>query len=62
MRVLILTCNTGEGHNSCAKAIKIKISEIFSCYGVASFLTVNVGTIKIRINNVIGVSNTKKDN
>lgn len=22
MRVLILTCNTGEGHNSCAKAIK----------------------------------------
>ena len=22
MRILILTCNTGEGHNSCAKAIK----------------------------------------
>ena len=22
MRVLILSCNTGEGHNSCAKAIK----------------------------------------
>ncbi len=22
MRALILSCNTGEGHNSCAKAIK----------------------------------------
>lgn len=29
MRILILTCNTGEGHNSCAKAIK----EIFDLRG-----------------------------
>lgn len=29
MRVLILSCNTGEGHNSCAKALK----EIFESKG-----------------------------
>lgn len=29
MRVLILSCNTGEGHNSCAKAVK----EIFDAHG-----------------------------
>ena len=29
MRVLILSCNTGEGHNSCAKAIK----EVFDAKG-----------------------------
>ena len=29
MRVLILTCNTGEGHNSCAKAIKQGFAETF---------------------------------
>lgn len=29
MRVLILSCNTGEGHNSCAKAIK----EIYDSHG-----------------------------
>lgn len=23
MRTLILSCNTGEGHNACAKAIKV---------------------------------------
>ncbi|MEE0860179.1 MAG: hypothetical protein UIC49_01860, partial [Paludibacteraceae bacterium] len=23
MKILILSCNTGEGHNSCAKALKI---------------------------------------
>ncbi len=30
MRTLILSCNTGEGHNSCAKAIK----EVFDAHGV----------------------------
>jgi len=30
MRVLILSCNTGEGHNSCAKAIK----EVFDTHNV----------------------------
>ena len=30
MRALILSCNTGEGHNSCAKAIK----EVYDQNGV----------------------------
>ena len=29
MSTLILTCNTGEGHNSCAKAIK----EVYDAHG-----------------------------
>ena len=29
MRVLILSCNTGEGHNSCAAALK----EYFTAHG-----------------------------
>ena len=32
-KVLILSCNTGEGHNSCAKALKSTfVSEGFVCY------------------------------
>ena len=34
MRVLILSCNTGEGHNSCAKAIK----EVFDAKGETSII------------------------
>lgn len=30
MRVLILSCNTGEGHNSCGKAIR----EVFQTRGI----------------------------
>lgn len=37
MRLLILSCNTGEGHNSCAKAVfEYTIQQWDSCHVVDS--------------------------
>ena len=49
MRALILSCNTGEGHNSCAKAIK----EVFDEYGELCDIEDALRFLSIRISKMI---------
>lgn len=49
MRILILSCNTGEGHNSCAKALK----EVFDSKGHYCIIEDALGFISNSASNVI---------
>ena len=47
MRVLILSCNTGEGHNSCAAAVKAEFeSRGDSCIIMDALTFISNGTSK----------------
>lgn len=49
MRVLVLSCNTGQGHNSCAKAIK----EVVDANGEVCDIVDALGFISKRVSTVI---------
>lgn len=54
MRILILSCNTGEGHNSCAKALK----EVFESKGHQCVIEDSLGFISRNTSNVISKGHT----
>lgn len=55
MRVLILTCNTGEGHNSCAGAIK----EIYETHGDVCIIEDALGFISDGFSRFVSVWHTR---
>lgn len=55
MRTLILSCNTGEGHNSCAKAIK----EVYDAKGEVCQIEDALGFISKRVSRFISSWHTR---
>ena len=55
MKTLILTCNTGEGHNSCATAIK----EYFESNREECYIKDGLGFISLKVSHRCDGSNTK---
>ena len=54
MKTLILTCNTGEGHNSCATAIK----EYFESNREECYIKDGLGFISLKVSHMISWGHT----